>query len=133
MEITARVTIGPNIYAHHVEKKVVIEVSDTDVTNAQQLKEHLKIAEKNLRDLVRNFDCHEAAEKIRVKQDHERIKKELKDEMELEDKAKYELKSEIVELKKELKKRDCRLDGIIASHNEKYIPPNENGEPQELS
>lgn len=132
MEITARITIGPSVYTHHVEKKVVIEVADTDVTDAQQMKRHLKTAEDNLKKLVRDFDCDAAAKSIMLKQERARIKKEVEDELKVEDSSKWELKNKIAEMEKELKKRDCRMDGIIASRNPDYIPPNEEGEPIQL-
>jgi len=132
MEVVVRVTVGPSTYTHHVKKELVLELPDTESENPADLKRALRIAENNLKDMVRSIDVVKASSAIKDARIRKEIKKELEAAEDSKTKASYEYVNEIDELKKEIKKRDCRMDGIIASRNPDYVPPNEDGEPMEL-
>lgn len=132
MEISVRIAIGPSSFSHHIKKELVLQVPDESVEDFDQLKAGIKLAESNLKKMVHDINIPEVAEIIRRKRERAVVKKEVEAELEKELQASYRYTSEIEELKKEIKKRDCRMDGIIASRNPKYVPPNEDGEVKEL-
>lgn len=133
MIIKVSIIIGPSVYNNHIRREVELEVADADVTDPQSIKQYLKIAQKQLKDSLNVINHTVMAKELWEKQQKDLIKKQLEADNDKENKAVYIYTNEIDELKKEIKKRDCRLDGIIASRNPDYVPPSENGEPIELS
>jgi len=132
MEVTIQITIGPNVYNHYVQEKVTLKLPEFSIEDPAHLGAALKLAQNNLKQSIKDMDRVAVSALIKDKRVRAEIKKELEDEADGEVKRAYEYQNKITELEKEIKKRDCRMDGVISSMNPDYIPPNEDGEPVQL-
>lgn len=128
-----RITVGKNAYSNEFSREFDMEFGDDDELSASDLKQVFKQLRNAMDTTLKDIDATEVAEALWRRREIDRITKEVKAETETAKGSTYQLEAKITELEKEVRKRDCRLDGMIKMHNPEYVIPDDDGEqPQTL-
>ena len=122
LEMNLRLVKG---YTTVKTETVSISMGDTGEVNQDEINLMVKSCSLLLENLEDKFD--NAAKEYEEAEAASIARQKIVDEVQTTEKASYELRNDITELKKALARKECQMDGLIAGMNKEYIPtPDEN-------
>lgn len=133
MILRFQISAGDSRYSREFDREVELTLDDHSVMDPECVKKALKQLQDMMKTTIKGVDPVSVSKTLWEIKERARITKEVKAECEVDTSDTWALKSKITDLEKEVRKRDCRLDGMIKVANPAYVVPSDDDVATEIS
>lgn len=133
MILRFQITAGDSRYSREFDREVELTIDNNSVSDPECIKNALKQLQNMMKTTIKGVNPVAVSKTLWEAAERARITKEVKAESATGDSDIWALKSKITDLEKEVRKRDCRLDGMIKVANPAYVVPSDDEIASELT